>query len=81
MSEMGTTEDGKGRAGFAQRMEMLRLCAVSPETCQRGFVRVDRKRTASVADAEQTRSCEKRAVDTVRHGIHIRKHFNTPIEI
>ena len=78
---MGTTEDGKGRAGFAQRMEMLRLCAVSPETCQRGFVRVDRKRTASVADAEQTRSYEKRAVDTVRHGIHIRKHFNTPIEI
>ena len=45
-SEMGTTEDGKGRAGFAQRMEMLRLCAVSPETCQRGFVRVDRQRTA-----------------------------------
>ena len=36
---------------------------------------------SSVADAEQTRSCEKRAVDTVRHGIHIRKHFNTPIEI
>ena len=45
-SEVGTTEDGKGRAGFAQRMEMLRLCAVSPETCQRGFVRVDRQRTA-----------------------------------